>query len=165
MPDGIFSTGTVTFTRTEGSFSGSGNISAARYQRAPAPPNPSPGPAVPYVYLNSAGTFKLSTGNSPGAAQYVWQGVQNNDTLNLVGFGYVEDNTEIGLPSNSRVDAWLYMASDVSGNVWYLAFGVDPLQLPGTPCYPLYYSYNNPSNPSSGGNLKRWLTPSGTTRL
>jgi hypothetical protein len=161
MPDGNFSTGAVNFTETEGGFSGSGNVSAV-YLVQRAPPTPANGPPVPYVYSNLAGTFKLSTGGAPGAARYVWQGVLNNDTLNFIGFGSVQDNSGIGLPTNASADVWLYQASDAIGNVWYLAFGVDALNLPGPSKYPLYYSY---VNPVVGGNLKRWITPTGTERL
>ncbi len=162
MPSGNFSAGSVQFNQTEGGFTGTGNISAVVLtQRAPA--TPTNGPPIPYVYVNSAGTFKLSPASVAGAAQYTWQGVVNNDVLNFIAFGTVTDNSGIGVSNGAQVDVWLYQASDSAGNVWYLAFGLDKLNLQTqTPLYPIYYSY---ANPTVGGNIKRWLTPSGTQRI
>ncbi len=163
MPSPNFSTGTASgnFSHTEGGFSGAGNPASVKVALF-APPSPTNGPPVPFIYSNSAGTFKLSAGSGPGAASYEWQGQHNNDTLTFLAFGSVVDSSGIGVAAGSSVDVWLYQASDAVGNVWYLLFGVGPLPLLPQQRYPLYFSW---LDPRAGGNVQRWLTSSGTSRV
>ncbi|MBX9584899.1 MAG: hypothetical protein K2X87_31730 [Gemmataceae bacterium] len=134
------------------------------------PPVPAPaaaggmnGPPEPYVYTNAVGVFKLSTEDGKGVARYSWQGRQHEDELRFVQLGQVATPGP-GIPKGQAYDVWIYEATDAKGNVWYLAFGVDPLRPgggvpPGR--YGLYYSR---VDPAVGGKLSRWTTPTGTER-
>jgi hypothetical protein len=131
-------------------------------QKFGAPDNPGSGPTEPYVYRNNEGVFKL-TPDGEGVARYIWGNRRHADSLRLIAYGEITDRTGIGVPPGQSYDIWLYEATDIQGNTWYLAFGVDPLVGRDVPPgrYGLYYSYKNPIE---GGSLKRWLTWNGTRR-
>ena len=98
----------------------------------------------------------------PSSSKYEWQGNQNDDTLTYIGRGELKDTTGIGVPNGQKYTAWMYESKDAAGKKWYLALGVDKLELGDvTTRYGLYYSYDDPR---TGGKMKRWLTESGTTR-
>ncbi len=130
-----------------------------------AAPNPTKGPQEPFIYSNSAGTFKIPdvTSVNGGLAKYMWKGEAEKDRLTYIAHGYVTETQGAYLiPNGTKVSVWAYRGEDAEGDHWFLYFGTDDIiHAPQGKRYPMYYSYGAP-----GPNTPtyRFLTQSGTTR-
>jgi hypothetical protein len=139
--------------------------------KVPAPPtgyvpsNPLFGPTRNYIYKNSDGAFALQQGGGGGFANYRWPGDAslNNDSLTFMAYVNLTDTSGASIPVGTTVAAWLYEATDASGNKWYLAFGVNRLR-PNVPHFGLYYSFFDPLATGGPYLMDRWLSIPGTSR-
>jgi hypothetical protein len=161
----------IIFLAIQGSATGQEQVAAKLITTIPtAPQHPGNGPSDPFIYSNDDGTFVIGPLKNGGVAKYTWQGAFNKDVLTFLGYVELTDSTGNGVPQGQTYTAWLYDATDSLGNTWFLAFGVDPLQLQfplSSPRYGLFWSHDNPTVPGPGGAqifMRRWLTRSGTTR-